>query len=418
MNKRKFTLLYFLVLTSSLILISGCGTLEVGIETNFPITPSPTENPTEEDIIPTETNSQSPTPNPTLTPAPESPDFPDLVSIGHLAPYAGADIGVLVLEDGELSVQLAPVYQEVFWDYSPVSGRLVYSPEFVHGSDHNNVSVTSLWVYDYATDTSQMWLEDNVVRASWAPDGERVTAAVYNPETEQIELVFVSGPNQVDLIAECASNLFSWSPDGNMLAIVNAISWVGVKESCAGTYLVSFPNGISTPERELKRISDFGSGDLLSSFPSDQPVWATDQNALLFPDQPFWVIPLDGSPAFIPATPNGEDPLEIPRPFGNLWAPELRQLVGNYDAGMSGQGGVWIYQLSEDLSQIEDYYRIGDIPQGDNSFITLVDWWKPGESILVLDGDNPDSSQFLSEVWRVPTVWSLLEKGWIDHPSE
>ncbi len=139
-----------------------------------------------------------------------------------------------------------------------------------------------------------------------------------------------------------------------------------------------------------------------------------DRYALIYPDQPLWVVPLDGSPAFIPATPGVEDPMELPRPFGSLWAPGLHQLVGNYDAGMSGQSGVWVYQLSEDLHQIESYHRIGDAPQGDNSFITLVDWWKIGESLLVLDGDNPDTEQYLSEVWRGPAVWSIIENQWIE----
>ncbi len=418
--------LLFLLLASISILAAGCSTFEVGIETIPPATLLPVDEPTEDSSIPTteslptetEFADVSDTPSlPTETePAVvlETPDLPDLVTIAHLTPFASADIGVLVLENGELTVQPSPIYHEVFWEYSPESGRLAYSPEFLHGSDQNKVSVTSLWVYDYASGTSQRWLEDNVIRASWSPDGQRVTAAVYNPQKEQIDLVFVSGPDQVEIIAECASNLYSWSPDGSMLAYVNAISWAGVKESCAGTYLVLFPNGLSAAERDLQRVSDFGSDKLLSGHHDDKPVWAMARYALIYPDQPFWVVPLDGSPAFIPATPDGEDPLELPRSFGSLWAPDLHQLIGNYDAGMSGQGGVWVYQLSEDLHQIESYHRIGNAPQGDNSFITLVDWWSPGESILVLDGDNPDTDQYLSEVWRGPAVWSIIEKQWIE----
>jgi hypothetical protein len=414
MKISKLSWIYFLVLTSGLILITGCGTLEVGVETNSPITtPFPVDILTEESIMPTETVPPSPTETSSPPEATNAPPVPDLVTIAHLTPFASMDIGVLVLENGKLTVQPSPVYQEIFWDYDRASGKLAYSPDFFHSSDKNNLSVSSLWVYDYATETSQMWLGDNVLRASWSPDGERVTAAVYNPEKEQIDLVFVSGPDQVEPIAECASNLFSWSPDGDMLAYVNAVSWVGVKESCAGTYLVSFPNGIQAPERDLQRISDFGSEALLGHNYVDKPLWVMDQSALIFPDQPFWVVPFDGSPALVPATPNGEDPLEIPRPFGDLWAPDLHQLIGNYDAGISGQGGVWVYQLSEDLHQIENYYRIGDIPQGENSFITLVDWWKSGESILVLDGDNSDTSQALSEMWSGPAVWSLPDKQWV-----
>ena len=122
--------------------------------------------------------------------------------------------------------------------------------------------------------------------------------------------------------------------------------------------------------------------------------------------------------AFIPTTPDGEDPLELPRPLGGLWSAELNQLVGYYDASMSGQGGVWVYQLSDDLGSIESYNRIGDAPFEGNSFITLVDWWVPGESILVLDGDNPDTSQYLSEYWRGPAIWSLVQKDWLAYPSK
>jgi hypothetical protein len=109
--------------------------------------------------------------------------------------------------------------------------------------------------------------------------------------------------------------------------------------------------------------------------------------------------------------------MNLPRPFGNLWSSHLNQLIGNVDTGPAGFGGVWVYQLSEDLSQIDSYFRIGDAPQGDNSFITLVDWWVPGESILVIDGDNLDTSQYLSELWRPPAVWSLLDNQWIEMPN-
>jgi hypothetical protein len=261
-----------------------------------------------------------------------------------------------------------------------------------------------------------MWLEDNVVRAGWSPDGKRVTAAVYNPETAQIDLAFVSGPGQVELIAECASQLFSWSPEGTRLAFVNVVSWAGVNEACAGTYLVSFPNGLIEGEPRIDRVSDFGLQELLSGHAADQPIWASEQNALIYPDQPFWIVPLDGSPAFIPSMPQGEDPLEMPRPNNGLWSAELGQLAGNYDAGLSGRGGVWVYQLSDDLSSIESYYRVGDMAAYSNSDIILVSWWIPGKSLLVLDGDNFGESEFLNQLWRAPAVWSLVESQWGDYP--
>jgi hypothetical protein len=415
MKIRKSSRIMILVLITISILLAGCSTFEVGIETIPPPTQIPPDEPT------TTAKPIATEPIPTETEPPlidKSPQFPELVTIAHLTPYSSGDFGILVLEDEDLSTQPSPVQFQIFWEYTPVTGRLAYSPDFVHGSDHNNISVTSLWVYDYATGEAQMWLEDNVIRSAWSPDGERVTAAVYNPETEQIDLVFVSGPDQVELIAECASNLFSWSPEGTQLAYVNSISWTGVREACAGTYLVSFPDGLTGGEHQVDRVSEFGSQKLLSGHPVDAPIWALNQNALIYPDQPFWVVPLDGSPAYMPATPQGEDPLNIPRPFGPIWSSPLNQLVSNYDAGLSGQGGVWIYQFSEDLQSIEYYYRVGDTPEGDNSDIVLVNWWIPGESILVLDGDNFDTSQYLNELWRAPAVWSLAERHWGDYPSK
>ena len=420
MNIRKSIYSLFLLCGTAALLISGCSTIEVGIEPiSSPtqiVIPGPTDTTEPGTLEPIKTEAQ-----PTATATGPKPTelispFPELVTIGYLTPYGSGDFGVLVLDGGELKVEPSPVPFQIFWEYTPLTGRLAYSPEFVHGSDHNNVSVTSLWVYDYESGTAEIWLEDNVIRAGWSPDGELVTAAVYNPTTEQIDLVFVSGPGQVEVIAECASNLFSWSPDGRQLAYVNAVSSVGVAETCAGTYLVSFPDGLSGLDAQVERVSDFGSWELLSGQVSDQPLWALNHDALIYPDHPFWVIPLDGSPAFVPATPQGEDPLELPRSFGALWSDGLNQLAGNVDAGLSAQGGVWVYQLSEDLSSIEDYYRIGDRPPGDNSDISLVYWWNPDESLLVLDGDNFDSSQYLNQSWRAPAIWSLPERQWLDYP--
>lgn len=401
------------------IIVAGCGTLEVGIETISPPTPFPGNTPTEENIIPTETIPPFPMPSPTVSLSVDFPDVPDLVSIGHLAPFGSAEIGLLVLEDEELALQSSPVEYGILWDYSPQSGKLAYSSEFFHGAKDDKASISDLWVYDYQTDTSKKWLDDNVTRAAWAPDGEHVTAAVYNPVTERIDLVLVSSPDQVEVIAECASLLFSWSPDGDKLAFVNALAWLnfGLDETCLGTYLVTFPNGFSGAEPVVSRVSDFSGQEFGGLHLNDKPLWDLEQNALIYPDQPFWVVPLDGSPAFIPQMPGDQDPMEIPRPFGSLWNSQLNQLIGNVDTGPAGFGGVWVYQFSDDLSQIESFYRIGDVPEGDNSFITLVDWWDQGESILVLDGDDPDTSKYLSELWREPAVWLLIENQWLEFPD-
>ena len=80
---------------------------------------------------------------------------------------------------------------------------------------------------------------------------------------------------------------------------------------------------------------------------------------------------------------------------------------------MSGKGGVWVYKLSEDLREITNYYRLGEAPVGNNIDMVLVSWWVVGESILVLDGESASKEEWLSNFWRAPAVWSLLERNWI-----
>ena len=105
---------------------------------------------------------------------------------------------------------------------------------------------------------------------------------------------------------------------------------------------------LSGAEQEVSRVSDFRAQEFGGGHVLDQPLWALEQNALIYPDQPYWVIPLDGSPAFIPQTPAGEEPMNLPRPFGSLWSSQLNQLVGNVYSGPGGGfGGVWVYRFSE-----------------------------------------------------------------------
>lgn len=410
---RPQNLLMLLPIITSM-LLAGCETFEVGIETISTATPFPAHESTEISVTPTETVLPSPTPEP----EPPPPDVPNLVSIGHLAPFGNQEIGLLVLESGELTAQPSPVKYEIFWDYSPSSGKMAYSSEFFHQSVSNNLAVSDLWVYDYQSGSEEKWLDDNVLRAAWAPDGKHLTAAVYNPDTRQTDLILLSGPGQIEPLAACASPVFSWSPEGDRLAYINAQLWLnlGVDEACLGTYLVTFPDGITAGEWEVSRVSDFSGEKVGGSHVGDKPLWALEQNALIYPDSPFWVVPLDGSPAFIPQTPGDEDPMNLPRPFGSIWSTQLNQLVGNVDC-MVICSGVWVYQLSEDLSRIKSFSRIGDTPEGDNSSITLVDWWQPGESLLVLDSNNPDTNQYLSEIWRGPAIWSLIEERWIEMPE-
>jgi hypothetical protein len=145
-------------------------------------------------------------------------------------------------------------------------------------------------------------------------------------------------------------------------------------------------------------------------------MWALDQNALIYPGAPMWVIPLDGNKAFTPIAEGRTPSHDLSTTVLNIWSPELRQMIGTNEVGRLSTGGVWVYQLSEDLQRIERYYRLGDKPIVDNSDIDLVAWWEYGKSILVMDGDfnNDNHIPFVNEFWATPFVWSLEDNLWID----
>jgi Tol biopolymer transport system component len=313
------------------------------------------------------------------------------------------DSELLVQRSGRLGPEEVPVVMEIFWDYSPASGRLAYSSQFFHWSMDNGISVTDLWVYDYHTQQAERWLEDNLAWASWRPPVEggtgsdRLTAALYDPERGHLVVAFVDGPDDIELIAECASTSYSWSPDHKELAYVNKANWEGVSETCTGTFIYSEEDGSN------RRVSALGEQELLSGSFDDAPIWAVEDGVLVYPDQPFWVIPLDGAPPFVPQAADGEEPMNLPRLNQHLWAPEYNLLIGNVEAMMENFNGVWVYELSDDLSAIVNRYRIEDVSDFSRAY-RLIDWWAPGESLLMLTGSNEFSW------WGIPVVWSLAEQ--------
>jgi hypothetical protein len=416
---------YFLMVIIALILASlACGSVEVGI-----VTPTTEENsinvvdiqePTLEVLISTpEENIQS-TDEATNEPAtvvtqPETkPGVPDEVTLGPLG-YCCSDVGLAVIEDQTVLIADSPVEFGLLWDYSPISGRMAYASEYFHGSEPPgnvvpNYPISDLWVYDYVSGQSELWLSDYVNLALWAPDGERITASIFNPESGQLDLVLVSGPDQFELVATCASGYFSWSPNGDMLAYAVSTSMVtGMPVECVGIFLVT---GIQSGEYQVERVSVQGTEGFSSNYPGAQPFWTFEQDALIFPAPPFWVVPLDGSPPFTPHFPDGVSAADFTMPNLSFWNIEQRQLIVHDFGGRSGMGGVWVFELSADLRTIENYYRLGDPANEGNSDINLVSWWKYGESILVANGDVPEPKPLVNEFWSPPKVWSLIDQTW------
>jgi hypothetical protein len=415
---------FFIVITVLVLASLACGSVEVGIvpptTKENPINAVDIQEPTSEDVIDASEENPQPTEESTNEPMidvsqPETkPGVPDEVTLGPLF-YGTPDTGLAVIQDQNVRIAVSPVEFGLLWDYSPVSGRLAYASEFFHGSEPPgnvvpNYPISDLWVYDYANGQSERWLNDYVNHAGWAPDGERITASIFNPESNQLDLVLVSGPNQFERVATCASGYFSWSPKGDMLAYAVSPSMVtGMPVECVGIFVVS---GMQSGDYQVERILAEGIEDFSSNHPGAQPFWTLEQDALISPAPPFGVIPLDGSTPFIPQFPAGISGTNFPMPNLSLWNIEQRQLIIHAFGGMSGMGGVWVFELSDDLRTVENYYRLGDPANEGNSDINLVSWWKYGESILVADGDIPEPKPLINEFWSPPKVWSLIDQTW------
>lgn len=416
---------HFIIVMIALMLVSlACGSVEVGI-----VTPTSEKNsinsvdiqePTSEVLVNTPEENIQPTEEATNVPTTENiwpetkPGVPDEVTLGPLG-YGYSDIGLAVIEDQTVSISESPVEFGLLWDYSPVSGRLAYASEFFHGSEPPgnvvpNYSISDLWVYDYVSGESELWLSDYVNHAVWAPDGERITVSIFNPESNQLDLVLVSGPDQYELVATCVSSYFSWSPSGNMLAYAVSTSMTtGMPVECVGIFLVT---GMQSGEYQVERVSFQGVDEYSSNSPGTQPFWTFEQDAIISPTPPFGVVPLDGSQPFTPQFLDGFNSDLFYMPSLSLWNVEQRQMIVHTFGGLSNMGGVWVFEFSPDFRTVENYYRLGDPANDGNSDINLVGWWEYGESILVADGDIPEPKPLINEFWSPPKVWSLIDQAW------
>lgn len=381
--------------------LSACGVVQVGVES-------------------TETQNVDPAPIATPTSSPEptlaEQTIPSVVSDGpgpdvFWMPY-GAGLyesdDVIMVEEGVVGFSESPVTFEIFYDYSPASGRVAYGSEFWHAAEGSNVSVSDLWVYDYASRQDRELLVDNVGRAVFSPvlssgeDSEKLAVAVYNTETDRFDLALVDEQGNLDVLASCASHSFSWSPDGSMIAYEarDYTESSSPPEECTGVFVISIE------DRSVTKISE--QPPSVGGWQGDQPIWAEGQDALLLtyasPESVFAVTPLDGSGAYLVEKSDSISIEYLPNPTLSLWSEPYNSVVGQTE-GM-GPMGVWVYQFSEDMRTIEDAYRI-EI-DGRVLDLQLIGWWVYGESVLLRDLTNlSELNQFGRAI-----VWSLRSEDW------
>lgn len=387
-----------LVVVSMAFVVAACGSVQVDIEQ--------TDTPTQEAAASQADTPQTDEPAPTPTDQPDDGPGPDLVWL----PFAfgsGPEGIVVVVNDGTVGFAPSPVDFQLYFDYSPSRGQLVYASEFWHPAPGSNQAVTNLWVYDYGSGQSTQLLSDGVGRAAWSPTGEALAVATFNSSLGLYELGLLEPGGSMDVLASCASTSFSWSPDGDRIAYE---AGGGIDETpnsgpCRGIYIIDLA------DRSVVKISDQPPSS--GGWHGDQPIWAEGQDALLLtfasPESVFAVAPLDGSGAFT-VTKSDAIPIDyLPNPLQTVWSQEHNSVVG-YTEGMLDPNGVWVYTFSDDMRVVEDAYRI--TIDGQELGLVLIGWWEPGQSVLLRDISQTSAQNIFGRA----LVYSLADRTWFEVP--
>lgn len=367
------------------VLLAGCQpSANTRTETAVPPTISSTTETAAAEVVPTDTavppqptntrppTTIPPTPQPpatrrpvgtplSATAVPALPDAPALVWL----PYATGNFGqpVLMLEGDTLLYQSLPVDVEIFFDYQPESGWLAYGSKF-WGATANQQSVTDLYIYNFATESNQLWADGNVGRTALSPVSpisEQPTVAVAVHNGQAFDLVLKLGPdNDVPLVQDVAP-YFSWSPDGSQIAYLRDgdLFVTSVTEDSGNSPIAS---GVYE-----------GSGWI-----GDAPLWLGDSGYLLYADNPFTIVAVDGSETIVPLGEDGSS-LQGPRPFAMLYAPTTNQLITE-SAGMFGSS-VIVYQFGDGFETAVPVQQIDDAQ--------LAGWYVKNKSVVIVSSGEP-----------------------------
>ena len=139
---------------------------------------------------------------------------------------------------------------------------------------------------------------------------------------------------------------------------------------------------IQIDDRRERPIADDVYRD--SGWSGDAPLWIPGENLLLYADQPFIFVSLDGEAKFVP------EGAVAQRPFAVLYAADLRQVIGEINT-MDGPA-ILVHKLSDDLRMATDSYTL--------ERSSLVSWFAPGESIVILEDNSP-------------RIWSLTAETFV-----
>ena len=329
--------------------------------------------------VPPPTETPVPLP-PTQTPVVVPTAVPAVVPPEHiLLDYGSGDYGnaVLMKIDDELVFEPLPAELgvEIFFDYSADHGLLAFGRVFWEAAGPESHSVSDLWVYDFKTDQLTQWFEGNIGRAAWSSDPTQPpTLAIAQHNGAGFDLILAQQPETFVNVERGVLPHFSWAPGQSRLAFIKD-----------GQLLAVNPL--------TQSIQKTGTADMSNEFGwiGDAPIWNLRDEALIYPDNPLLVAPLNGSASFVPS--DGEGALVVgTRPTKMLWSAETRQLVTQVEDFASS---VQVYLFSPDLQRVDQIITIDNVQ--------LAFWYEPEISIVLLD-----------ELGENPQVWSLIDYDFVN----
>ena len=265
-----------------------------------------------------------------------------------------------MLEDDNVVYREIPVEVDIFFGYA--AGWLAYGSYFWEPTADQQ-SVTDLYIYNFATDTDQLWADGRIGRAALSPVNEisgQPTVAVAVSDGSDFDLVVMLGPDNSVPLVEGMDPYFSWSPDGSQIAYLRDHD-----------LFITSAAGVSGDPPIASDV--YRSGQWIG----DAPLWLGSSGYLLYAETPFVIAAADGSGTFVPTAENGT-PLEGPRPLAMLYSSTTNQLIAEI-YGMFGSN-LAIYQFGDGFKTAELTQQIDDAQ--------LAGWYEENESIIIVSSDG------------------------------
>jgi hypothetical protein len=296
--------------------------------------------------------------------------------------YMGGGRQIWSMAEGVAYLMDLPVSIGQFYDYAPATDRILYATTFAdHGAGPGNISVSDLAVLDVSTGSVSRLIDDRVVEAQWAPNGEDFAYVLATDTTYELHWRTADGADR--LLASDVNFTWSISPAGDRVAFTRESGYHN--PAALGLYVVPVSGGTAI---RVSSADKSGTGSI-----DDQPFWSPNGESVLLP---LWSGPETPRLVLARSDGGGEVNLTIDPAYASnwwytlgiprfLWHPDGEHLIALPAASHETMGGpspLVLYRLDLATNTLTDAVMFGEAG-------ALIAWNVPGESVWVMsiDGD-------------------------------